>query len=104
MATNHSTSELQVHLTKYGGMMARRMLTFVHNSFPCVPPLWRLSRRDVWFGLLSINLDAIDTCEGSGPFRPLVDFCSLQHRGLFAFSMSTVSSGLHLQHMYSASD
>lgn len=84
--------------------MARRMLTFVHNSFPCVPPLWRLSRRDVWFGLLSINLDAIDTCEGSGPFRPLVDFCSLQHRGLFAFSMSTVSSGLHLQHMYSASD
>lgn len=37
-ATSHSTSGLQVHLTKHGGTIARRMLTFIHNSFPCLPP------------------------------------------------------------------
>lgn len=38
MATSHNTSGLQVHLTKHGGTIARRMLTFIHNSFPCLPP------------------------------------------------------------------
>lgn len=40
--------------------MARRMLTFIHNSFLCFSPLWISSRRDVWFGLLSTHVEAID--------------------------------------------
>lgn len=61
MATDHSASELQVHLTEHGGMMAGRMLTFIHNSLECLSPLWILSRRDVWFGLLSTHVEAIET-------------------------------------------
>lgn len=86
MATSHSTSELQVHLTKRAETMARRMLTIIHNSFSCLSPLWISSRRDVWFGLVSTHLEAIDTWEWSGTVWQHVDCYSLQHRGLFAFS------------------
>lgn len=85
MATTRSISELQVHLTKHGGMMARRMLTFIHNSFLCLSPLWMWSRRDVWFGLQSINVEARDTRMWSGTRWPLVDCYNVRDRGLFAF-------------------
>lgn len=48
-------------------------------------PLWISSKGEVWFGLLSTHVEAVDTYEWSGTIWPNADWYSLQHRGIFAF-------------------
>ncbi len=85
MATNHSTSELDVHLTQHGGTMIRRMLTFIHNSFSgshlCGFHPGEMSGLAHW----PLMWKPLTLKSGQGQYGHV--YCNnVQHKGLFAFS------------------
>lgn len=65
--------------------MARRTLTFIHNSFHCLSSCWYSSRKHVWFGFLTTNVP-LTLKKWSGTIWPHVYCHNVQHRGLFALS------------------